>query len=289
MKTGILKLRGRTVDFPRRPLVMGIVNINDDSFCGDGKVDAGWALERAGELVRAGADIIDVGGESARTNRQAIREDEEWKRVRPFVEGFADCMSVSEPRDGVQVFPPILSINTWRAGVARRSLEAGGELLNDMSGLPDATNARICAETGAALLIMHTRGAPKVAHTHVTYDDVIGEIRSFFEEKIRLAVSAGLDRERIVIDPGIDFAKQQPDNLRVFRELGRLEAFGCPVLLPVSRKSVIGQVLGIDEPSARDAGTVACIVAGILRGAAIFRVHSVDAAWHSIRAMEVVV
>lgn len=288
MKTGVLKLRGREVGFPRRPLVMGIVNINDDSFCGDGKVDPGWALERAAELVRAGADIIDVGGESARTNRQAISEEEEWKRVKPFVEGFADRMSGSGPRDGAQVFPPILSINTWRAGVARRSLEAGGELLNDMSALPDATNARICAQTGAALLIMHSKGAPKVPHTHVTYDDVIAEVCAFFEEKIRLAESAGLEREQIILDPGIDFAKQQSDNLRVFRELGCLEAFGRPVLLPVSRKGVIGQVLGIDEPAARDAGTVACIVAGCLRGAAIFRVHNVDAAWRSIRAMEVV-
>lgn len=283
-----LKARGRTVEFPRRPLVMGILNITDDSFSGDGRLDADWALGRARELVEAGADVVDVGGESARTNRGPVSEAEEWARIRPFIKNFAEAVAEASPRDAEQLFPPLLSINTWRTDVARQALEIGGDILNDMSALPDDAHARLCAETGAALLIMHSRGVPKVRHTHVTYENVIAELIAFFEEKIRLATAAGLDAERIVLDPGIDFAKQRDDNLRVYRELSALSAFGRPILLPVSRKSVIGQVLSLPEPTARDAGTVACIVAGCLRGAALFRVHNVDAAWNTLRAMEAV-
>lgn len=287
MKSVVLRARGREVVFPRRPLVMGILNINDDSFSGDGRLDPGWALGRAQELVEAGADLIDVGGESARTNRGAIGVEEEIRRVGPFIERFAETVAGCTPRDAEQVFPPLLSVNTWRPAVAEALLAAGGDILNDMSALPDAANARICAATGAALLIMHSVGEPKVAHTHVTYSDVIETLETFFAEKMRLAVSAGVPEESLLLDPGINFAKQTPDNLRIYRDLGRLASLGRPVLLPVSRKGVIGDVLGLPEPAARDAGTVACVVAGALRGAAIFRVHNVDAAWHTVRLLEV--
>jgi dihydropteroate synthase len=283
---GFLKARGRAVNLQRRPLIMGILNINDDSFSSDGKIDTDWALSRAVEMVTEGADIIDVGGESARTNREAISEEEELRRVRPFLEKFQDTMKKATPRDADQLFPPLLSLNTWRPAVIEGSLEVGFDILNDMSALPGATNARLCARIGAALLIMHSRGEPKVRHTHVTYPDVMGELLEFFEKKTALAIESGISRESLILDPGIDFAKQVDDNLRIFRELGRLTAKGFPVLLPVSRKSVIGRVLGIEKPAERDAGTIACIVAGTLRGASIFRVHNVSAAWFAIRAVE---
>jgi dihydropteroate synthase len=283
---GLLRTRGRTVNLQRRPLIMGILNINDDSFSSDGKIDTEWALSRAVEMVAEGADIIDVGGESARTNRDAISEEEELGRVRPFLKDFQRIMKTAVPRDADQLFPPLLSLNTWRPGVIEGALETGFDILNDMSALPDATNARLCARIGAALLIMHSRGAPKVRHTHVTYSDVMSELLEFFEEKTALAIEAGISRDSLILDPGIDFAKQVDDNLRIFRELGRLTAQGFPVLLPVSRKSVIGRVLGIEKPVDRDAGTIACIVAGTLRGASIFRVHNISAAWCAIRAVE---
>jgi len=283
---GSLRARGRTVNLLRRPLLMGILNINDDSFSSDGKIDTDWALSRAVEMVAEGADIIDVGGESARTNREAISEEEELRRVRPFLEGFQNAVQSATPRDGNQLFPPLLSLNTWRPGVIEGALEAGFDILNDMGALPEATNARLCARIGATLLIMHSRGEPKVRHTHVTYPDVMAELLEFFEIKTRLAMNAGIPRESLILDPGIDFAKQVEDNLRIFRELERLTAHGFPVLLPVSRKSVIGRVLAIEKPLDRDAGTVACIVAGVLRGASIFRVHNVPAAWFAIRAVE---
>ena len=269
-----LVARGRTIEFPRRPLIMGIVNLVADSFSGDGIVDIDRAFERATEMVREGADIIDIGAESARTNRAAIDEDEEAAQLVRFIGRWDD--------------PTLLSINTWRSAVARAALAVGGHLLNDIGGLPTDENARICAETGAALLIMHSVGEPKVAHKHVGYDDIMARLDEFFLEKIALAVAAGVPRDSIVLDPGIDFAKQRDDNLRIYRHLDRLAKFDRPILLPISRKSVIGQVLGITNPADRDAGTVACLVQGTLRGAHIFRVHNVRAAAQAVRIIDAI-
>lgn len=277
-----LLTRYRRIAFPRRPLLMGILNINDDSFSGDGKLDPQWALTRAREMAEAGADIIDVGGESARTNRAAISPQEELDRIGPFIDGFASLWRDVRPRDAQQVFPPLLSLNTWRPEVAGPALALGGDLLNDISALPDDQNARICAETGAALLIMHSQGAPKVSHKHLQYEDIMAELHRFFAEKIALAEKAGVPRDSIILDPGIDFAKQAPDNLRIYRELESLNSFQRPILLPVSRKSVIGRVLEIKDPAERDHATAACIVSGMLRGAAIFRVHNIEMAWRVI-------
>lgn len=279
-----LLARGHTISFPRRPLLMGIVNLSVDSFSGDGVGDIAAAVAKARELLDAGADIIDVGAESARTNRAPITEEEETELLVAFVEawgGIIAHLSVAASR-------PLLSVNTWRPGVIRAVLPRGGDLLNDIGGLPTEENARLCAEFGAGLLIMHTVGQPKVAHTHVGYDDVMARLEEFFAEKIALAERAGVAREAIVLDPGIDFAKQRVDNLRIYRELERLHQFGRPILLPVSRKTVIGEVLGVPKAAERDAGTVACIVQGMLRGAHIFRVHNVRAAVQAVRIVEAV-
>ena len=280
-----LHARDRQIPLSGNPLLMGILNINDDSLAGDGRLDADWAIARAVEMVAEGADIIDVGGESARTNRAAISEEEELVRVRPFLENFSKAMRAARPRTDSQVFPPLVSLNTWRPNVVSGALAAGFDILNDMSALPDETNALHCASIGAALLIMHSKGVPKIAHKHITYPDVISELIGFFKEKTELSMHAGVSRERLILDPGIDFAKQAPDNLRIYRELEKLTALGFPILLPVSRKSVIGRVLGIERPQERDAGTIACIVAGCLRGASIFRIHNVSAAWFAVRTV----
>ena len=269
-----LVARGVTIAWPRRPLIMGIVNLGADSFSGDGLVEIDRAIEHARGLVRDGADIIDIGAESARTNREAIAEEEEAAQLIRFIERWDEAA--------------LLSINTWRPAVARAALAVGGHLLNDIGALPTDENARICAATGAALLIMHSVGEPKVPHTHVGYDDIMARLDEFFTAKLALAEAAGLPREAIVLDPGIDFAKQREDNLRIFRELDRLAKFERPILLPVSRKTVIGEVLGLENPAERDAGTVACIVQGMLRGAAIFRVHNVRAAAQAVRMIEAV-
>jgi dihydropteroate synthase len=277
-----LLARDRRIQFPRRPLIMGIININNDSFCGDGRLDPQWALERARQLVSQGADIIDVGAESARTNRGAIEIEEEVNRLLPFLDRFGSACQDLAPRDSEQIFPPLLSVNTWRPEVAAASLKHAGDLLNDLSALQDDRNARICAEAGAALLIMHSIGWPKIPHTHVFYQNAIDEMLDFFREKISIAERSGVLREAIVLDPGIDFAKQVADNLRIYRELEKFRDFDRPLLLPVSRKRLIGHVLGIPEPQDRDPATAACIVAGMLRGASIFRVHNVEMAWRVI-------
>ena len=272
----IWQARQHRIEFPRRPLVMGIVNINDDSFCGDGTLDPGKALAQAKQQLQDGADIIDIGAESARTNREAISVSEEIDRLLPFLEKWPELSS--------RFHAPLLSINTWRSDVIAAVLPHGGDLINDISGLPDAFNAKLCAEHNAGLLIMHSVGQPKVPHTHVKYDSIMDTLDPFFEQRLVLAESVGLPRENIVLDPGIDFAKQKNDNLTIYRELKRLHRFGRPILLPVSRKTVIGDVLGIPALE-RDAGTQACIAAGMNRGAQIFRVHHVKAAVQTVKTL----
>jgi dihydropteroate synthase len=281
----ILSLRGRAVTFPRRPLVMGIVNVTDDSFSGDGSLQIERAIDSARRHIVAGADIIDVGGESARTNRREISEEAESARILPFLNRFPECYQGTKPVDHIQIFPPLLSINTWRPGVAEATLRVGGHLLNDISALPTDENASISAKYGTGLLIMHSVGLPKQRHTDVQYADVLRTLECFFDQKIAQAMSAGVAREAIVLDPGIDFAKQKADNLVIYRGLRVLQQFERPILLPVSRKTVIGDVLGIADPADRDAGTIACVVAGALRGASIFRVHNVHAVVQALRVI----
>jgi dihydropteroate synthase len=282
----IWRARQHVIEFPRRPLVMGIVNINDDSFCGDGTLDPVMALAQAEAMLRDGADIIDIGAESARTNRGPISVEEETQRLLPFMAAWPELVAKIQeaPWDREQLWPP-LSINTWRPEVIAAVLPHGGDLINDISALPDATNARLCAEHGASLLVMHSIGQPKVPHTHVGYADILETMVQFFDEKIALAKEACLSLEHLVLDPGIDFAKQREDNLTLYRHADMLQKWGRPVLLPVSRKTVIGQVLDLPEATDRDAGTVACIAAGMRRGAQIFRVHHVRAAAQTVKVL----
>jgi dihydropteroate synthase len=281
----ILRLKERQTVFPRQPLVMGIVNLNDDSFSGEGTLDVNEAVRRARKLINEGADIIDIGGESARTNRPEITEQQEIDRVAPFIVRFQECYEGLNPVDAVQVFPPLLSVNTWRSPVANTLLNLGGDLLNDMSALSTDENARIAARHHAGLLIMHSIGLPKQKHTDVQYADIMRTLEQFFGDKLALAEKAGLARESVVIDPGLDFAKQRNDNLTILRELGQLTRFNRPILLPVSRKTVIGEVLGLADPRDRDPGMIACITAGIRAHASIFRVHNVRATSLAVRTV----
>lgn len=282
-----LHARQHRVSFPRRPLVMGIVNINDDSFCNDGTLDPAAALILAEQQLREGADIIDIGAESARTNRGAISIEEEIGRLLPFIAAWPQLIASMKdsPWDQEQLWPPLLSINTWRPEVVAQILPHGGDLINDLSALPDARNAELCARHGAALLIMHSIGQPKVPHTHISYPDIMETLEGFFADKIKMALDAGLALEQLMLDPGIDFAKQRDDNLRIYRELRKLQHFERPILLPVSRKTVIGEVLGLPLPQDRDAGTIACIAAGMNQGAQLFRVHHVKATAQAVKVL----
>ena len=273
----ILRIREKTLDFSNRTMVMGIININDDSFSGDGTLDQYKAMQMALEKVDQGADIIDVGAESARTNRGPITITEEVDRLIPFIDAF-HSFNWNEERK-----KPLLSINTWRPEVAEKVLPLGVDILNDIGALKQSDNAEICAKHGSALLIMHSIGLPKEPHLGQKYENIIDEINIFFEKKIQFAESVGLKREQIILDPGIDFAKDCKDNLKILKDLNIFQKHGRPILVPVSRKTVIGEVLGIDDPKERDAGTVACSVSSILRGASILRVHNVIAAAQTVK------
>lgn len=268
------------------PRVMGIVNINDDSFSGDGTLDVARALATAHRMVLDGADLIDVGAESARTNRGPIGAQEEIDRLLPFLDGFEALCAEAKPRDELQIWPPLLSVNTWRPEIVAAVLQTGKvDLVNDIGGLVEDTNARLCFEFGASLLLMHTVGEPKVPHTTQRYADVWESMERFFDDRIARARRAGLGHDQIILDPGIDFAKQRDDNLAVYRELERLQRYDLPVLLPISRKTVIGEVLDLPLPAERDAGTIACLVRGLVARADIFRVHNVRAVADSVRVI----
>ena len=280
-----LLFRHRKISFDRRPLVMGIVNINDDSFSGDGSLDEDRIIAQIRQQISDGADVIDLGAESARTNRQAISIAEELRRFSLVMERWQEIWSAAKPIDALQVWPPILSANTWRTDAVRGVIAMGAEWINDMSGLPDGENAALCAAAGTALLIMHSVGEPKVPHFHQQWDDVMAQLMQFFTEKIQLAEQHGLSRDSLMLDPGIDFAKQKDDNLTIYRNLTRLTQFSLPLMIPVSRKTVIGDVLGISNPCERDAATIACLTWCMRHGGNIFRVHNVAAASQAIRCL----
>lgn len=268
------------------PRVMGIVNINDDSFSGDGTLDVARALATARQMLLDGADVIDVGAESARTNRGPIGVHEEIARLLPFIDGFEALCTEAKPRDDRQIWPPLLSVNTWRPEIVAAVLQTGKvDLINDIGGLVDDTNARLCFEFGVSLLIMHTVGEPKVPHTTQRYADVWDTMERFFDDRLARARRIGLGDDQLILDPGIDFAKQRDDNLVIYRELERLQRYDLPVLLPISRKTVIGEVLGLPVPVDRDAGTIACLVRGLVARADLFRVHNVRCVADAVRVI----
>jgi dihydropteroate synthase len=237
-------------------------------------------------MIRDGADVIDVGAESARTNRGAIGVREEIARLLPFLDGFESLCAEASPRDEFQIWPPLLSVNTWRPEVVAAVLPTGKvDLINDIGGLVEDTNARLCFEHGAALLLMHTVGEPKVPHTTQRYPDVWEAMERFFDDRLKRVRRIGLNDDQIILDPGIDFAKQRDDNLAIYRHLERLQRYDLPVLLPISRKTVIGEVLGLPEPVERDAGTIACLVRGLVARADLFRVHNVKPVADSVRVI----
>ena len=247
----------------RRPAVVGILNVTPDSFSDGGvhlRPDAAEAAAR--RMLAEGAAMIDVGGESTRPGSEGVTLDEELGRVLPVLERLG----------GVPV-----SIDTAKAEVARRALELGAELVNDVTALRgDPELAGVVADAGAYLCLMHMQGEPRTMQRDPRYDDVAGEVASFLEERLQLAVDAGIAEEFICLDPGIGFGKTTEQNLELVRRLDVIAALGRPVLVGFSRKSSLGKLLG--DPNARTgtaAASVGAAVAAFERGASIFRVHDV--------------
>ena len=241
------------------PRLMGIVNANPDSFSDPGARALDELVAAALEQVEAGADMIDVGGESGVTNVAPVSAEEERARVLPLVERLI--------AEGIEV-----SVDTWKPDVAEAVLAAGASMINDVSGLMDARMADVCALHDASLVVMHTRAEPKVK-AFPGYDDVVEDVREFLAERIALARAHGVDGEKIVIDPGPDFAKTPAETVEVLRHLAELRGLGHPILLAVSRKDFVGALTG-RRPSERLAGTLGAI-AVLADSVDILRVHDV--------------
>lgn len=266
-----LLARGRALALGPRTLVMGILNVTPDSFS-DGGASAApdSALANARRLVTEGADLLDVGGESTRPGHTPVEAEDEWARLAPVIAPLA-------AETGVPI-----SVDTYKASVARRALEAGAVIVNDVWGFSrDPDMAKVVAEYDAAAVIMHNR--TEVDETL----DIVADMLDFFEKALDTADKAGVKRERLVLDPGIGFGKSFPQNLSAIRRLGELRVLGLPILLGASRKSLIGKVIET-VPAERLPGTIASNVIAIMAGVEIIRVHDVAAHVQAARVAEAI-
>ncbi|MBI5870161.1 MAG: dihydropteroate synthase [Actinobacteria bacterium] len=245
--------------------VMGILNVTPDSFHDGGRyLNYVLAVTRAREMAAAGAGIIDVGGESTRPGAQPVAAEEELKRVTPVIEALS-----ADP--GIPI-----SIDTSKASVARAALEAGATMINDVTALRgDPEMATVAAAAACPICLMHMQGEPRTMQENPQYDDVVADIIQFFKERVDFAVSRGIKRENIILDPGIGFGKTLGHNLEILRRLDELGALGLPLLIGVSRKRFIGMIMNDEETGQRLPGTIAANLMAFERGASIFRVHDV--------------
>jgi len=252
--------------FASGPALMGVVNVTPDSFSDGGSVYPGGHPEAAialgRELVQQGADVLDIGGESSRPGASPVEESEELARVAPVLDGLADA--------GV-----LLSIDTTKAAVARVALAAGAGIVNDVSGAAHPELLETVADSDAAYVLMHTRGTPADMSSRAQYDDVVAEVYEFLAEGLERVQRAGIEAARVVVDPGLGFAKEGAHNAALLRCLRQLRGLGRPVLVGASRKRFLGALLEGAPATGRLEGSLACAVAATLHGAAIIRAHDV--------------
>ena len=256
-------------------LIMGILNMTPDSFSDGGQFKYhDQAIDYALEMVKEGANIIDIGGESTRPGAKAVQLEEELMRTIPIIEAIrlkSDCL---------------ISIDTYKSKVAKAALDAGADMVNDISGLTfDHNMASLVAKRNVPVIIMHIKGKPGDMQKNPNYDNLIKEIKAFFEVQIAIAKKAGIDSGNIILDPGIGFGKRLEDNFEIIRELGQISTMGYPVLLGPSRKSFIGFTLDLPVEE-RIEGTLASITAGVINGARIVRVHDIRATRRTLTITE---
>jgi dihydropteroate synthase len=253
-----------------KPKLMGVVNVTPDSFSDGGLfLDARAAIAHGEELVRDGAEILDVGGESTRPGAEEVSVEEEVARTEPVVAGLAGTAAVS--------------IDTSKSAVAEVALDAGASIVNDVTAMRgDPGIGGLCAERGAGLVLMHMRGEPRTMQEDPRYDDVVEDVKAFLAERLEAAVVAGVDEERVWLDPGIGFGKTLEHNLELLRRLGELRELGRPLVVGTSRKSFIGKVDG-SAVGERLGGTIASSVLAMAEGADVLRVHDVAEAAQALR------
>jgi dihydropteroate synthase len=263
----ILRFRHHSYDLSQRTLVMGAVNITPDSFSDGGRFfQKEKAIEQGLRLAEAKADILDIGGESTRPGAKTLDEEEEARRVIPVIQALSQKIDVP------------ISIDTRKARVAERALEAGAEMVNDISALRfDERMVAVVAERQVPAVLMHMRGNPETMQVDPHYDDLMGNLLEFFRERIDFAESRGIRPDGIILDPGIGFGKslESQHNLVLLKNLHRFKVLGKPLLVGTSRKAFIGKILGL-PPQEREEGTMATVAVAILNGANIVRVHEVE-------------
>jgi dihydropteroate synthase len=263
--THTLVAREHRFDIGRAPLVMGILNATPDSFSDPGATPSTEArVARGLDLLADGADLLDVGGESGVTNRPPVDPREEIERVAPLIASLAAQGAV-------------VSADTYKPAVARAAIDAGAAMVNDPSGLIDPGVAELCASSGAALVVTHTRARPKQKLVRPRYDDVVDDVKGLLAERLEVARAAGVPDERLLVCPGPDLGKDPAQTIELLRRLDELHELGLPILLAVSRKDFVG-ALTARPPRARLAGTLAAVAHGLDRGAQVLRVHDVAAA-----------
>ncbi len=255
--------------------IMGILNVTPDSFSDGGKfISVESAVEHARNMVKEGADIIDVGGESSRPFSSPVSEEEEMRRILPVIEELSDLKV------------PI-SVDTYKPKVAEEALKRGASIVNDIFGLRKEGMAEVVRDYDAAVVIMHMKGEPKNMQMKPSYEDTIGEIMRFFRERVEFALSKGIEEDKIILDPGIGFGKRVDDNLMLIRSLESFRCLGYPILMGTSRKSFIGKILDLSV-NERLEGTIATNVISLFHGARIFRVHDVKENRRALKIAEAI-
>ncbi len=255
-------IAGLTMD---RPRLMGIVNVTPDSFSDGGKFDqADRAISHGLNMVKTGADIIDIGGESTRPGAVPVADDQEIARTAPVIRGIRGCCAVP------------ISIDTRKSGVAAAALGAGATMVNDVSALRyDSELSEIISENNVPVCLMHARGDPETMQDNPEYDDVLMDVFDHLSSRVANAVSGGISREKIILDPGIGFGKTVAHNLALIRNIALFHSLGCPILLGASRKGFIGEIANQPDASARLPGSIAVTLVGISQGVQISRVHDI--------------
>jgi len=276
------KLRKRSIDLSRSGVIMGVLNVTPDSFSDGGQfMDEELALRHAGRMAGEGAAILDVGGESSRPGSEPVPLAEELRRVIPIIRRIRGR------------FPDLLlSIDTYKAETARQAIVAGADIVNDISALrADPAMIEILQRSDAGVILMHMQGTPKTMQLNPSYNDVVAEVFEFLQERRDELVSRGIDRRRIAIDPGYGFGKRVQDNVQLIRRLGRFAELGQPVVVGISRKSTIAQLLGNPELPARERLWPTVALTSLLRekGAHVFRVHDVRPNLEALRMTEAIV
>src|SRR4030043_1379154 len=272
-----LRCRKKTLTLGKRTLLMGVLNVTPDSFSDGGLFfDKEKAIAHGIRMVEEGADVIDIGGESTRPGSKPLELEEELRRIIPVIESLAKEVDVP------------ISIDTYKSTGAQRAIEAGAEMINDISGLHfDPGLAQVAAKEDAPLVLMHIRGTPETMQKDVHYDSLFSEILQYLKDSIQRAESAGLDPRQIIIDPGIGFGKTVKDNLLIIKNLHEFRILGKPILLGTSRKSFIGKILNT-EVEDRLEGTLSSIAIGVLNGAHIIRSHDVHQAKKAITVADAI-